>query len=139
MRLPRSSRSTWSEASARYAHFLVACRGESQPECNSSGRHCGPANEIYLSAVSVWELAIKIGNQKLSLSDPLDLFINKWTAAYQLVPLPVQLAHAIAVSTLPAHHKDPFDRLLIVQATAEAMTLVTGDSKFAPYGVPILW
>ena len=98
-----------------------------------------PANDCYLSAASVWELAIKVGNNKLSMSDPLDVFVSKWTSAYQLNPLPVQNAHALAVVALPPHHKDPFDRLLIAQAMVERMTVVTSDIKLARYTVPIVW
>jgi len=97
------------------------------------------ANDIFVSAASVWELAIKVGNNKLSMSDPLDVFVSKWTSAYQLNPLPVQNAHALAVVALPPHHKDPFDRLLIAQAMVERMTVVTSDIKLARYTVPIVW
>ncbi|HEY7326133.1 MAG TPA: type II toxin-antitoxin system VapC family toxin [Gemmataceae bacterium] len=98
-----------------------------------------PANELFLSVASVWELAIKTGNKKLTLSDPLDIFIAKWTATYQLDLLPIQTPHALAVVGLPDHHKDPFDRILIAQVRTERLTLVSGDSKFIPYGVPIIW
>jgi PIN domain nuclease of toxin-antitoxin system len=69
----------------------------------------------------------------------LDVFVRKWTATYQLDLSPIKSAHALAVVGLPDHHKDPFDRILIAQATVEGMRLVSGDSKFALYGVPILW
>jgi PIN domain nuclease of toxin-antitoxin system len=98
-----------------------------------------PANDLVLSVASVWELAIKTGNKKLSLSDPLDVFVPKWAAAYQLDLMPIQTSHALAVVGLPIHHKDPFDRILIAQALFEGMTLVSGDSKFSPYNVPIIW
>jgi PIN domain nuclease of toxin-antitoxin system len=88
---------------------------------------------------SVWELAIKIGNKKLALSDPLDHFVGKWTAACQVALLPIELPHALAVLTLPDHHRDPFDRILIVQALVEGMTLVSGDAKFTAYSAPVLW
>lgn len=69
----------------------------------------------------------------------LDVYVAKWTAAYQLSPLPVQFGHAHPVANLPPHHKDPFDRLLIAQAMLEGMSVVTSDGKFAPYGVPTVW
>jgi PIN domain nuclease of toxin-antitoxin system len=98
-----------------------------------------PANELHLSVASVWELAIKTSNKKLVLADPLDAFIGKWTATYQLVPLSIDMAHALAVVGLPDHHRDPFDRILIAQAMVERMTLVSADAKFAAYSVSILW
>ena len=98
-----------------------------------------PANDVYLSAASVWELAIKIGNKKLTLIDPLDVFVPKWTTAYQLDPLPIRFLHVYGIVGLPAHHKDPFDRLLVAQAMVEGMRVVTSDSKFGAYGIPIVW
>jgi PIN domain nuclease of toxin-antitoxin system len=98
-----------------------------------------PANELHLSVVSVWELAIKTGNKKLTLADPMDKFVGKWTVVYQLALLTIDTAHALAVVGLPDHHRDPFDRMLIAQALVEGLTLATADAKFAPYSVPILW
>jgi PIN domain nuclease of toxin-antitoxin system len=97
------------------------------------------ANELFLSVASVWELAIKTGNGKLTLSDPLGVYLSKWTPTYQVDLLPIQATHALAVVGLPDHHKDLFDRMLIAQTVVEGMTLVSADSKFTPYGVPILW
>jgi PIN domain nuclease of toxin-antitoxin system len=100
-----------------------------------------PTNELFLSAASVWELAIKTtsAKQRLVLSDPLHSYIAKWSAAYQLRPLPIQSNHALEVAKLPIHHRDPFDRMLIAQALTERMTLVSGDAQFGPYSVPLLW
>lgn len=65
--------------------------------------------------------------------------MTKWTAAYNLDRLPIKPAHALAIVGLPDHHKDPFDRILIAQATVEGMTIVTADPKFTPYSAPLLW
>ena len=92
-----------------------------------------------MSLASVWELAIKTGNKKLALTDPLDAFVGKWTIAYQIDVLPIDTAHALAVIGLPDHHRDPFDRILIAQALVEGITLVSADAKFTAYSVPILW
>lgn len=97
------------------------------------------ANELFLSVASVWELAIKIGNKKLALADPLGGFVGKWTATYQITRLPIDTPHAVAVTGLPDHHRDPFDRILIAQALVEGMTLASADAKLASYPVPILW
>jgi PIN domain nuclease of toxin-antitoxin system len=114
---------------------------EGSPNLSAAARTAlaDPANDLFLSVASVWELAIKTGNKKLTLRDPLDVFVFKWTANYQLDLLPIQTPHALAVVGLPDHHKDPFDRILLAQAVVEGMTLVSGDGKFTPYGVPILW
>lgn len=98
-----------------------------------------PTNDLYLSVASVWELAIKTGLKKLTLSDPLDAYVSKWTATYQLSLLPIDTPHALAVVGLPDHHRDPFDRILIAQAMVAGMALVSADKKFAPYPVTIVW
>jgi PIN domain nuclease of toxin-antitoxin system len=119
--------------------FLWLVEGSPNLSAAAQAALADPANDLFLSVASVWELVIKVGNGKLTLSTPPDVFVTRWTAAYQLDLLPIQAAHALAVLPLPAHHKDPFDRILLAQATVEGMTLVSGDGKFAPYGVPLLW
>jgi PIN domain nuclease of toxin-antitoxin system len=114
---------------------------EGNPNLSAAARSAltDPANDLHLSAASTWEMAIKVGNKKLALSEPLDAFIGKWTLTYQLAPLPIDTSHALAIIGLPNHHRDPFDRILIAQALVETMTLVTSDAKFAPYSLPIIW
>lgn len=98
-----------------------------------------PTNELFLSVVSVWELAIKVGNQKLALSETLDTFVGKWTVTYQTELLVIDTPHALAAVGLPDHHRDPFGRMLVAQASVEGLTLVSADGKLAPYAVPVLW
>ena len=119
--------------------FLWLIEGSPNLSPTAQAALADPAHELYLSVASVWELAIKTGIKKLVLSDPVDVFVRKWMATYQLVQLPIDTPHALAVAGLPDHHRDPFDRILIAQALVEGMTLVSADSKFTPYGVPILW
>ena len=92
-----------------------------------------PANELFLSVASVWELAIKTSraNPQLKLTDPLDEYIAKWTATYELNLLPVELPHALHVVGLPDHHRDPFDRMLIAQALVDALNTHCGKSEAA--------
>ena len=90
---------------------------------------------VVLSAVVVWEIAIKRALGKLEA--PGD-FVRLWIAGGAL-PLPVSLDHAATLESLPDHHRDPFDRLLVAQAITEGAILVTGDASLHPYGVPILW
>ena len=119
--------------------FLWLVEGSPNLSKAATAALADPANELFLSAASVWELAIKTANRKLHLSDPLDAFVGKWTSTYQLAPLPITTPHALAVVDLPDHHRDPFDRILIAQVLVEGMTLVSADGRFAPYAVPILW
>ena len=121
--------------------FLWLVEGSPKLSAAAQNGLADPANELFLSVASIWELAIKTSrpNPKLRLSDPLETYVAKWTPIYQLSVLPVQSPHAFRVIGLPHHHRDPFDRLLIAQALVEGMTLVSGDTEFAPYPVPVLW
>jgi PIN domain nuclease of toxin-antitoxin system len=93
------------------------------------------ADIVWVSAVSGWEVAIKIALGRLRLSEPFHLTV----AADDLTELPVTLAHARRLELLPPHHADPFDRMLVAQALAEGATLVSGDRALAGYGVPVVW
>lgn len=93
------------------------------------------ADEVYVSAVTAWEIAIKSALGKLvargTVADAID--------DYGFSRLAVTVEHADAVRTLPFHHRDPFDRLLAVQTDMEGLTLVTHDPAFRPYGVTTAW
>ncbi len=92
-------------------------------------------HEILVSAVVVWEVAIK---RRLGKLDAPDHLVSRLTE-YGAIGLPVTLDHAAAVEQLPDHHRDPFDRLLVAQAVAEGATLISRDPAFAPYDVPVAW
>lgn len=96
-------------------------------------------NVTHVSAASLWEVAIKGALRKLKLPAPYaDIFPRQLeTNGFGL--LPIAPRHCVTLLTLPFHHRDPFDRLLLAQAKAEGMTLVTDDGQFGPYGVPLLW
>ncbi len=96
-------------------------------------------NELFFSAASAWEIAIKAAAGKLRLPQPPAAYVSERIAEDQLIVLSIQLAHALAAGELPRHHHDPFDRLLIAQAQIEKLTLLTADRQLAPYDVPILW
>lgn len=97
-----------------------------------------PANTVYLSVVSLWEIVIKAQLAKLSLRLPLTQIVGQ-QQANGLQVLPVTLPHVLAVEGLPPIHKDPFDRLLVAQAVAEGAELVSSDPVFAQYSVRVLW
>src|SRR5205085_7863072 len=96
------------------------------------------ANELLLSVASVWEMQIKIQLGKLKLSLPLKELINNQLETNDLTVSPVALTHVLALDSLPFHHKDPFDRLLIAQSVEEELTIVTTDSQFSAYSVKLL-
>ena len=95
--------------------------------------------EVFLSAVTAWEVAIKVGSGKLQLPEPPDLYIPRRMASQGLRTLAVSHQHALTVFALPGHHRDPFDRLLIAQAQVENMTLITADRMVERYPVHVLW
>jgi len=96
-----------------------------------------PKTELYLSAASSWEIAIKYRLGKLPLPEPPALFIPPRLVRDGILSLAVEHLHAQAVADLPDYHKDPFDRLLLAQAAIENMTLITADVKLKPYGIPL--
>lgn len=95
--------------------------------------------ELYLSAASSWEIGIKSALGRLHLPEPPGIYVPKRLAAQGIQPLSITHTHALAVSELPAHHKDPFDRLLVAQARLEDMVLLTADHAFQPYKIKLLW
>jgi PIN domain nuclease of toxin-antitoxin system len=98
-----------------------------------------PANNKFLSVASCWEIAIKVGLNKLYLGEPARTFLPRELAANNFHLLHIELAHATFVETLPPHHKDPFDRLLVTQAMIEKLGLVSADAVFDLYGVSRSW
>ncbi|MEO5371250.1 MAG: type II toxin-antitoxin system VapC family toxin [Magnetococcus sp. DMHC-1] len=98
-----------------------------------------PQNSFILSLVSVWELAIKIRLGKLHFSEPLDQFVSCEVTGNQFHHLDIKLQHVTRVATLPLHHRDPFDRLLIAQSLVEEMPILSADGTFDSYGVTRLW
>jgi PIN domain nuclease of toxin-antitoxin system len=94
--------------------------------------------EVYLSAVSSWEMAIKIASGKLQLPRPLEEMVPESLLADDFRNLPLQPHHCFELGRLPMHHRDPFDRMLIAQARVENLTLVTADKQFRRYEAPLL-
>ena len=95
-------------------------------------------HELLLSAASSWEIAIKYGLGRLPLpSDPAEYVPNRMIAS-NVSALDVLHRHALGVARLAAHHRDPFDRLLVAQAEAESVPIMTADPAFAPYDVDVI-
>lgn len=98
-----------------------------------------PANDRFLSIVSPWEAGIKVSTGKLTLAKPVDVFFGERMRQNGFLMLPITLAHIARVATLPFHHRDPFDRLLIAQSLTEGIPLVSADTALDAYGVVRLW
>lgn len=97
------------------------------------------SNTVFMSVVNAWEMQIKTQLRKLTLHKPLADIINEQRINNGFELLDVELSHVLALDSLPFHHKDPFDRLLIAQARHENLTLVSNDGRFSPYSVKLLW
>lgn len=95
--------------------------------------------ELYLSAASAWEIAIKHGIGKLRLpADPVE-YVQSRLEPTGVAPLSITLAHVLQVARLPPHHRDPFDRILVAQAQVDELVLLTADRQLEPYDIKIEW
>jgi PIN domain nuclease of toxin-antitoxin system len=96
-------------------------------------------NELFLSAAIGWEITIKVQIGRLKLpEDPKD-FIPEQLRINGIKSLPIQMNHVLHVSTLPSHHRDPFDRLLVAQAQLEGMPILSADPQIGKYKVEVIW
>ena len=86
-------------------------------------------NNLYLSVASVWEIAIKVSIDKLELSEPFETFIPEQLAENGIELLDISVEHAAQIVSMPFHHRDPFDRLIVAQDNVEKMTLLSGDNE----------
>ena len=98
-----------------------------------------PETTLILSVASVWEMAIKASLGKLRLRLPLATLLESQLGALDADLLEIRVEHVVAVESLPWHHRDPFDRLLIAQARVEGLTILSADPAFARYDVPRFW
>jgi PIN domain nuclease of toxin-antitoxin system len=96
-------------------------------------------NEIYLSIASAWEMAIKASIQKLKLPLPVKEYVLTRIQAHRITLLDITMDHIGVVETLPLHHRDPFDRLIIAQGNFEKLSLLTDDGVFDRYPIQRLW
>ena len=97
------------------------------------------ANTLYLSAASGWEIAIKANLGRLQLLDEPEKVIPEQMSLNTVVGLPIQMSHALHVHSLPIHHRDPFDRMLVAQSQVEGLPILTSDPQIAKYDVDVVW
>jgi len=111
------------------------------PHLSIPARDCivDPTNDIEVSPATYWEIAIKISLGKYELPEPYDVFITREITANDFHILPIEPKHTAVLTTLPFHHRDPFDRLLIAQAMVEDIPIVSIDSVFDAYLIRRLW
>ena len=98
-----------------------------------------PDNGRLLSLASVWEIAIKASLGKLSFEQPLEQFLPQQITLNRIQLLDISMAHTLRVATLPLHHRDPFDRMLVAQALSENLSVLSNDTALDAYGIKRLW
>ena len=119
--------------------FLWWCAAEPKLSVDATTVISNSENVIYVSAVSAWEIAIKSRLGKLPLPSKPDDFMSKMLQRHAFSVLEISMKHTLAEYYLPIHHHDPFDRLLIAQASLENMTLISNDKLITKYQITTLW
>ena len=122
--------------------FLWHADASSQMSATATSLLVDPANELFLSMASVWEIAIKVGINKLTLSAPYATFMTRAITGYGVSLLPVTFDDCTAYEQLlfpDKRHRDPFDRMIITHALRDGLSIVGVDASFDAYGVPRLW
>jgi PIN domain nuclease of toxin-antitoxin system len=98
-----------------------------------------PANDLLLSAGSIWEIGIKIGLGKLLLTRPFKRWMNQAISDLDVTVLPLSVEYVDVQSSLPKHHGDPFDRLIVAQAIVEQVSIISADANLDAYGITRIW
>ncbi len=119
--------------------FLWFIFGNAQMSEKAEALVQSPTNRKFLSLATPWEVGIKVSTGKLTVSQPVDQFFAEEMYTHLVQMLPITLAHIARVSTLPFHHRDPFDRMLIAQSLTENIALVSADVAFDAYGITRYW
>ena len=119
--------------------FIWLVEGSSRLSAPARDLIIDSANDAYLSAASAWEIAIKNGLGRLPLRVPPEQFVVEQRRRHRLDSLPITEEAALQVGKLPNLHRDPFDRLIVAQAIAEGMTVVTPDRLIKMYPVRVAW
>jgi PIN domain nuclease of toxin-antitoxin system len=119
--------------------FLWFTLGDTQLSLTALALINDPGNDKLISPASYWEIAIKVSIGKLTLNQSYEDFLDRGIRQNGFDVLHIEPRHTTCVATLPFHHKDPFDRLLIAQALTDGIAIVGADTLFDPYGVTRLW
>ena len=116
-------------------HVFLWWRDDSR-KLRANARHAiADAQIVFVSAATAWEAAIKAALGRLQIPDTIEAGVIE--SGFE--KLPISFSHAESAAHLPSHHADPFDRMLVAQARAEGLTLVTHDRRLAAYAIEILW
>ena len=119
--------------------FLWIITDDEELSAHARGLFTDPGNEVYLSAVSVWEMSVKFSLGRLPLPDAPERFIPSQRERHNVAPLALDEGATLYLHKLPPHHRDPFDRMLICQAIHHDLTILTPDSLITQYAVRTTW
>jgi PIN domain nuclease of toxin-antitoxin system len=119
--------------------FLWFINGDKALSATAQSLIEDPSNEIFLSIASIWEMAIKVSLGKLTMPQPFTEFVLKEMQENNINLINISPEHAGFVATLPFHHRDPFDRLIIAQALSEKIAIIGSDTIFDSYSVDRKW
>jgi PIN domain nuclease of toxin-antitoxin system len=122
--------------------FLWHANNDPQISSKATAHVIDPSNDLFLSMASVWEIAIKAGLGKLSLATPFITFMTRAIGGYGLTALPISQEDCAGYEQLSfpdPQHRDPFDRMIVIHALRNGLTLVGVDRTFDNYGVPRVW
>jgi len=119
--------------------FLWWIAGDERLSPRASALIGDGSNEVLVSAASAWEIVAKSRLGRVEVPTPVDRFFTAQLEANSFIPLPIQMRHALGLEALPDVHRDPFDRILVAQAVAEELTLVSRDRVLRGYPVAVEW
>ena len=118
--------------------FLWTAVGSDRLSVKATNLFLETQNELYLSVASIWEIAIKCSLGKLTFHKPIESYILDVLQENSIQLLNIDFRHVMRVATLPFHHRDPFDRLLVCQSRVEPMLLLTVDTQLRSYGATVI-
>jgi len=119
--------------------FLWAIAGDKKLSKTARKIFLDPANRLFFSAASMWEICIKISLEKLALKSGWFKNIQNEMSTNAIQWLPVEMQHCVELTKLPFHHRDPFDRMLVAQARAEDLQVLSRDVRLSAYDIECIW
>jgi PIN domain nuclease of toxin-antitoxin system len=119
--------------------FLWVAAGAAELSATARGLFADRANEVYLSPVSAWEIVVKCSLGRLPQPRPPHEFVPEQRRRHGIAPLPLEETAVLQLAKLPDYHRDPFDRMLVCQAIAHGLTILTPDEAIGSYPVPTIW
>jgi len=119
--------------------FLWAIAGDKKLSKTARKTFLDPSNRLFFSAVSMWEICIKISLEKLALKGGWFKKIQNEMITNAVQWLPVEMQHCFELTKLPFHHRDPFDRMLVAQARVEDLQVLSRDVRLSVYDIECLW